>query len=453
MRRSTSRPLTVRLAAVAVAGAALAANLLAADASPHDVVHARKAADRSMAHAVSADGAAADGVVTGVACVDGEAAGFPCHNVDLQAFLPLAAIGGTDLNDIWGWTDPETGHEYALVGKRSGMAIVDVTVPTAPRYLGDVATETANSTWRDIKVHDDIAYIVSEAPAHGVQRFDLTQLRGVTDPQEWEADSTALLTGAVHNFVVNQDSGIGYAVGSDLCRGGPIAIDLARFQPLSVDGCAFGDAYTHDAQCLTYDGPDQDHVGQEICLALNEDSLTIYDLSVSLPGLPLAKVEYPQAEYTHQGWLTDDRNYLLVGDELDETRLGVPTTTLVFDVRDLDAPELVGRYEHDTDAIDHNLYVTGNQVHQANYRAGYRLLELTDLSKAQLTELAYFDVYPFDDHAAFNGAWGVYPFFSSGTVIVSGIEQGLFVLRPTVEWDVQPQRSPGGSWPVGLPIG
>jgi hypothetical protein len=36
------------------------------------------------------------------------------------------------------------------------------------------------------------------------------------------------------------------------------------------------------------------------------------------------------------------------------------------------------------------------------------------------------------DAPAFNGAWSNYPYFDSGVVIVSGIEQGLFILRPTL---------------------
>ncbi len=415
---------SLRLAAVATAAAALAANLVAADASPHDLLHQRKLADRAVA------AAPASGALSDVACVDGFAGPYPCEGVDLAAFLPLSDIGGGEGNDIWGWTDPETGREYALMAKTTGVAIVDVTTPTFPVWLGDIATETTSSLWRDVKVYADTAFIASEATAHGIQAFDLTRLRGVETPREWEADTVAILTGSVHNFVVNEGSGIGYAVGSDLCGGGPIAIDLVRFQPLSLDGCAATDGYTHDLQCVTYDGPDADHLGKEICLGSNTDSLTIYDLTVALPGRVLSRLGYSGSAYTHQGWLTDDRRYFLVGDELDESRTGVPTTTLVFDVSDLDAPRLVGRHEHATAAIDHNMYVTGDVVHQANYRAGYRLLELTDLANARLTEVGFFDVYPADDAPAFNGAWSVYPFFPSGTVVVSGIEQGLFVLRP-----------------------
>ncbi len=424
-----SRRIT-RFLAAGLAAAALGTTLVAADASPHDVVHARKLADAGL---VAPGGWPA---MSNLACTDGRAGPFPCSNVDLLGYLPLDSIGGGAGNDIWGWTDATNGNEYALVGKSTGVAIVDISEPTFPIWLGDVETETVSSSWRDVKVYEDTMYVVSEAAQHGIQKFDLTQLRGVDTAQDWSADDVAIISGSVHNFVVNEDSGMGYAVGSKLCRGGAIAIDLDRFQPLSADGCTLADGYSHDLQCVVYDGPDQDHVGKEICLGSNEDSLTIYDMTVPVPGTILSKLTYAGAEYTHQGWLTDDGAYFLVGDELDESRGAEGTTTLVFDVSDLDAPTLVGTHVADTKAIDHNMYVTGNVVHQANYRAGYRLLELTDLSTATLTEVAFFDIFPADDGASFNGAWGVYPFFPSGVVIVSGIEQGLFILQPNVAYDV-----------------
>ena len=54
-----------------------------------------------------------------------------------------------------------------------------------------------------------------------------------------------------------------------------------------------------------------------------------------------------------------------------------------------------------------------------------------------LNPAGFFDIYPLDNARAFNGAWSVYPFFPSGVVAVSGIEQGLFLLDPAA---VSPTR-------------
>ena len=103
-----------------------------------------------------------------VECEDGEAAGFECRDVTLLSFVPVQSIGGTrgvELNDIWGWTDPETGKEYALVGRMDGTAFVDVSDPENPVYVGQLPkTEgSPGAVWRDMKVYKDHVFIVADA--------------------------------------------------------------------------------------------------------------------------------------------------------------------------------------------------------------------------------------------------------------------------------------------------
>ena len=95
-------------------------------------------------------------------CDMGEAAGYPCNNVDLMAHMPTSTFGsGIEFNDIWGWTDPLDGKEYALLGMTNGTAFVDISNPVNPVYLGALPTETSSSLWRDIKVYNNYAFIES----------------------------------------------------------------------------------------------------------------------------------------------------------------------------------------------------------------------------------------------------------------------------------------------------
>jgi choice-of-anchor B domain-containing protein len=88
-------------------------------------------------------------------CLNGKAGEYECSNVDLLSFVNVADLGcGGDLSDIWGWTDPETDREYALVGCADGTSFVDVTDPMSPQVLGFLRTHTTSSIWRDIKVCD-----------------------------------------------------------------------------------------------------------------------------------------------------------------------------------------------------------------------------------------------------------------------------------------------------------
>jgi len=88
---------------------------------------------------------------------------YPCRDIDLMAFLPHAEIGGGSGNDIWGWTDPLTGREYALVGRSTGTAFVDISNPSQPIYVGNLPAHTAASPWRGIKVFANHAFIVSRS--------------------------------------------------------------------------------------------------------------------------------------------------------------------------------------------------------------------------------------------------------------------------------------------------
>jgi choice-of-anchor B domain-containing protein len=374
-------------------------------------------------------------------CTEGMAAGFPCRDVDLLALLPHGDIGGGSGNDLWGWTDPQTGREYALVGRSSGTAFVDISNPRTPIYLGNLPTHTADSIWRGIKVFADHAFIVSEAANHGMQVFDLRQLRAVQSPPvTFEETAHYAGFGSTHTLALNTQTGFAYAVGTRTCEGGLHAVDVRDPAVPKTAGCFSLDGYTHETQCVLYTGPDADYRDREVCFNSNEDTLTIVDVTDKHAQRQLARVGYGGSSYTHQGWLTGDQRFLLVNDEGDERAFAHPTRTWIWDVSDLDAPALVAKYDGPTSAIDHNLYVRGNLVYESNYRSGLRVLNADGIANGQLTEVGFFDIYPQDDSPAFNGAWTSYPFFASGSVAVNGIEQGLFVLRPRV----QPQGAATG---------
>lgn len=364
-------------------------------------------------------------------CSDGWAGPFPCRGVDLLSFLPLSAIGGGSGNDVWGWTDPATAIEYALMGRSTGTAMVDLADPTDPVYLGNLPTQTQASSWRDIKVYANHALVVSEAPGHGMQVFDLTRLRQVAvPPVSFTADAHYAGFGSAHNISVNEQSGFAYAVGSDTCNGGLHMIDVRTPLLPRFAGCFASDGYTHDVQCVVYAGPDTRYTGREVCFASNEDTVTVVDVTNKAAPVMLSRTGYAGRGYTHQSWLTEDHAFLLTDDELDEVLGGHKTRTYIWDMGSLTAPRISGVYTGPTTAIDHNLYVRGRHVFEANYRAGLRILRIGNLLEGSLTEVGYFDTDPVSNAPDYSSAWSSYPFFPSEIAIVSTIEQGLFVLRP-----------------------
>lgn len=364
-------------------------------------------------------------------CVNGFAGNYPCKKVDLLSFMPLTSIGGSELNTVWGWTDPQTGKEYAIVGRVSGTSFVDISDPVNPIYVGNLPPHTTNSIWRELKVYNNHVFVVSEASNHGMQVFDLTRLRSVTNPPVTFTENAHYnQIGSAHNIAINEETGVAYVVGAAACNGGLHMVNIQNPTSPTFLGCFDDDGYTHDTQCVIYNGPDTTHQGQEICLNANEDTLTIVDVTNKANPTQLSRTSYTGVGYTHQGWLTEDQQYFLLDDELDEQGNGYNTRTYIWDVRDLDNPQVIGVFTGPTAAIDHNQYIKENLTYQANYRAGLRILDIQQAAEGELNEVGYFDIYPLNNNASFNGAWNVYPYFESGVVVVSGIEQGLFVLLP-----------------------
>lgn len=370
------------------------------------------------------------------ACVDGMAGGYACQNIDLLAHLPLSDIGGGSGSDIWGWTDPVSGREFALMGRSNGTAFVElIGHPEHVLYLGNLPPHAGSSTWRDIKTFGHYAFIGSEAEDSGMQVFDLNQLLDVASPPVTFSETAHYdAFGRSHNIVINEQTAIAFAVGSrqgtETCNSGLHIIDISAPLSPSFLGCFSTDGYTHDAQCVNYKGPDEDYAGSQICFNSNEDTVTIVDVTDPSNTSQISRTGYDDVGYTHQGWLTEDHRFFLLDDETDEIGLGHNTRTIIWDVQDLDNPEVIGEYFSDLPASDHNLYVKDNYAYQANYRAGLRILNLDDVGNGIITEAAYFDTFPGSDANGTSGAWSVYPYFDSETVIVSDISNGLFVLRP-----------------------
>ncbi len=380
-------------------------------------------------------------------CTNGSAGDFSCSGISLRKRVSLETMGGTQGTDIWGWFDAQTGNEYALMGLTNGTAFVDITNPEDPVFLGFLPRQTAEGILRDIKVYQDHAYIVADRGfgnpsigAHGMQVFDLTRLRGLVAPQTFSADVVYSDFEEAHNLAIDEESGFAYAVASNTCGGGLHIIDIRTPKNPMFAGC-HSIAVTHDTQCVIYQGPDAQHLNREICVSSNgdingwfagegnNDHIEVVDVTVKTAPVTISSATYPQSGFAHQGWLTEDHRFFLLGDEADEPRFGVPTRTHVFDLSDLDAPVYVFAYEAATSALDHDLYVLGNRVFQANYEAGLRILEFGDLANRELMEIAFFDTNPAPPCCAgFSGAWGVYPYLPSGTIILSDLTNGLFIL-------------------------
>ena len=382
-------------------------------------------------------------------CVGGVAGGRPCEQVDLLSHLPLQNVSTSPSRaaDVWGLVDLNSQREFIIVGFGNGTGVFDVTDPAKPREVGFVSGQS--TVWRDVKVHQTFnaaegrwnayAYVTTDGANDGLVVIDLTGLPHSISRRNYVSDFSE-----AHNvFAATTDYGTGLSLtgddptlivaGSDNGGGGFRSYSLSNpASPifLSMPGNA---GYIHDAasiiitdarkdtQCVNA----TDHC--EVLFDFNETTVDIWDITnASSPAL-LSSTSYPNRGYTHSGWSTEDKQYLLVNDELDEQNFQFTTTIRTFSLADLTLPVLVNTWSGPDRAIDHNGFVRGNRYYLSNYSRGLSVLDVTDATAP--ASVGQFDTSDFNDNSAsFGGAWGVYPFLHSGSIAVTDVEQGLFML-------------------------
>jgi choice-of-anchor B domain-containing protein len=364
-------------------------------------------------------------------CHKGIAGNYPCKNIDLKGFISTADIGGGTPSDVWGWRDPKTKREYALVGTSRGTAFVDVTNPGKPVFLGALPKPDRTFVWQDVEVYKNHAFVVCDLSPCGMQIFDMTRLRGVKAPQTWVPDLVYAGTQTTHSLDINPQTGFAYLNGNlAYANGSPHIVDVNDPMAPIPAGFNLDDGYTHDSLCRIYKGPDKKFRKKEVCFNFNEDTITIYDMTSKMMPARISRVTYKGAAYTHYGTLTKDHKYLVSNDELDEQNAGTPSTLFIWDVRNLAKPKLIGTYKAPSKAIDHNVYTKGRYIYHATYTDGVRIFDTKNIAKGKLREVAYFDVMPLSNAATFDGTWAAYPFLPSGNVLVGDMSSGLFIVRP-----------------------
>ncbi|MFT7669098.1 MAG: choice-of-anchor B domain-containing protein [Planctomycetota bacterium] len=348
---------------------------------------------------------------------------FDSDGIELLSWMPLHELGSDAVsgNDCWGYVSG-SGREYAIIGLSNGTSFVEISVPSDPVLIEHISGPT--SLWRDVKVYQNYAYIVSEGGG-GIQVINLSSIdNGVVT----HVNSVTIGgTSRTHNVAIDEDSGYLYRCGGENGQGLRV-YSLSNPQTPSFVG-SWNSRYVHDVEVVTYsEGP---YAGRQVAFSCSgfgngstQTGLTILDVTDKSNMFVLAQFHYSNAAYSHQAWLSADKQHLYLNDELDEDG-SIPTTTHVIDVSDLSSPFAVGSFTNGNQAIGHNLYTRNDQIFEANYRSGLRIFDT--LPGGSATEVAFFDTFPSNDGANFNGLWSCYPFFPSGTVIGSDVERGLFM--------------------------
>ena len=385
-------------------------------------------------------------------CDNGFAGDHACENMDLLSHVPLSSFSTNPsaANDVWGFYDINDGKEYAILGLRNGIGVVEVTNPEAPRMVGSVSSQS--TSWRDIKVYqhfnratarwDSYAYVTADSASVGTMIIDLRSL-----PEDISVAASDKSDISAHNvYLSNVDYSMGVALngvepflhiaGSN--RNGGAFNTYRLDNPLEPDsvysnGSSSRANYSHDVSSMvvTDDRKDTQCVAAgpycEIFFDFNEDNFQIWDKTQNSAPSRLSTTSYPKVSYVHSGWYTEDKQVVLVHDELDEMDYGLNTTVRLFELSDFRSPALLSTWTGPTGAIDHNGFVRGNRYYMSNYTRGMTVLDISDTSSPK--EIGFFDTFPISDNTSFNGAWGVYPYLPSGVILISDISSGLYVVR------------------------
>ncbi len=338
-------------------------------------------------------------------------------NIQFRSQLPYGST--VDLSNIWGYVD-SLGNEYALVGTQTGLSIVDVTNPVAPVLKFQVPG--TNSIWREVQTWGKYAYVTTEGCCNGLQIVDLSNLPASINSKFWTGTgAVAGQVGRIHSLHIRD--GYVYLNGSQLFGGAALIVSLNDpWNPVYVSNTAMNFAgnirYVHDCY-VKNDTLWGAHIYGGFFSAIN----------ISNKSNPvLISTQNTPNNFTHNAWMADNGSSVLyTTDEVSNSYLAS------YDVSNTGNIQLLDRLQGmpGSGSIIHNTYIRNSYAINSYYKDG---ITIVDVSRPEnMITVGRYDTYTQGAGNGFNGAWGVYPYLPSGNIIVSDIDNGLFVLTPTYQ--------------------
>lgn len=331
----------------------------------------------------------------------------------------LIIQGDQKYNDCWGYE--AGGREYAIMGSLRKVHFFDITDPA--NIIEVAALESSNvatSYWRDFKTYGQYAYGVADMPgsAEGLLVFDLSDLpNSVTLVNEITSGFQRC-----HNIFIDTEHGRLYAAGANTRSNGLIVYDLTvdPVNPEIIGDVQLLGGYVHDVYV-------RDHLAY--CSQGTNSGMRVHDMTnPQLPEELGILSGYLDAGYNHSSWLTHDGKYLAMCDEnygkyVKLANVEDFSNMFVTDIfrSTLEAPNA-------SNSIAHNPFIAGDYLFVSYYHDGLQVFDISDPDN--VFRVAYYDTYPDNtNYSGFFGAWGTYPFLSSGNIIVSDMIYGLFILQ------------------------
>ena len=325
------------------------------------------------------------------------------QQVEIENIRPIAHLDLGNCNDVWGYTAPD-GHEFALVGHRTGTYIFDVsTNPHDPIEVGFIPG--AISTWRDLKVHSYYCYVTNETGGG----MDIISLEDPFNPVK-VGEYTSTFTSAHNLFIAD---GYAYIFGANNDAGGCRILDLSNPEyPVEVG--SWENTYFHDG-----------FVKNDTLYGCGIYIGSLYIIDVSNKSNPTTLVEYNYSDYgCHAVWVTDDSKYAVTGDEENGGYV------YIFDIQDFDNINMVATWYPDEPEVQnksvHNVLIKDDLLYVSYYVYGTRIVDISDPNNP--IEVGYYDWYP-GQQGLYSGNWGTYPFTENGLIYSTDYTgDGFFIM-------------------------
>jgi choice-of-anchor B domain-containing protein len=365
-----------------------------------------------------------------LACFNGaHAQTYKSSNVNLSSnWFDPALISLTQPNDqryssVWGYYDGVKNREYGIIGGINGTYFIDVTNPSAPVLADYVKGRRNNCIWREYKNFGKYLYMVSDDGAPN--SFQIVDMSYLPDSVSLVYDSDQLFARAHTVYVDGNNLYCGSVKTSDNKRHSMAIYDLTN--PIAPQLISKLQDYY----------PNIDHVhdmyvrNDTIYASCGYDGLYVFklkqDKSIEMLG---SLTVYPFQGYNHSSSLTDDGKILIMTDEVPNA-----LKVKVLDVSDLSDIKVLSTFESNAGATPHNPHVIGNKVVISYYEDGAWIFDIT--SPEFTSSVGYFDTYPQNGNSftsSYQGCWGVYPYLPSGNLLASDMQNGLFILNPSVAY-------------------
>lgn len=336
--------------------------------------------------------------------------------------LPPSAAHFNTYNEIWGYA--QDGREYAIIGSTNGVHIHDITDEGSEQQVAFVpgSEQGVVVVHRDYHDYGGYLYAVCDEGNSTLQIIDMSSLPD-SAPQVYS--SNALFPRA-HNIFIDSVSARMYVCGGPLqfavfSLADPVNPTLLVNAPTQV-GFWSDIGYVHDV-----------YVENDVAYCnAGDNGFFVVDFSDINDILLLGALTfYPQPGYNHSGWLMDNGNYYCLADENHGLDMKI------LDVSDLSDIEVLDTIDTGVNplSIPHNPIYNGDLLHVAYYHDGYYVWDCSNPASPVI--VGYYDTSTQPHQTDYRGAWGVYPFLPSGRVLVSDMQEGLFVLDISNITDVE----------------